>query len=99
MDTKTKFKIEAGKAKKAVEKTASTTVKVTMTMVKIIFVIIIIYTIFVSIYLFFTTDREQFLTNIATISVGGFWAFFLGYFGWRMGQIIEHYFINIKKRK
>jgi len=99
MDTKTKIKIEAKKAKKAVEKTASTTVKVTMTMLKIVFVVIIVYTIFISVYLFVTTDQEQFLTNIATLSVGGFWAFFLGYFGWRMGQTIEYYFIHIKKRK
>jgi len=95
----TKIKLDKDKAKRAVGRTASTTVKVTMTVVKLIFVIIIAYTIFISVYLFLTTNREQFLTNIATISVGGFWAFFLGYFGWRMGQTIEHYFVNIKRRR
>ena len=87
------------KAKKVVEETATKTVKATKTMVKVIFILIIIYTIIISIYLFITTDPEQFLTNIATISVGGFWAFFLGYFGWRMGQTIETSFFKLKWRK
>jgi hypothetical protein len=88
-----------GKAIKVVEETAFKTVKFTATLVKLVFVIIIIYTIIVSIYIFFTTDRTIFLTNVATISVGGFWAFFLGYFGWRMGQTIELYFHNLGKNK
>jgi len=87
------------KAKKVVGETASKTVKVTITMIKIIFIIIIIYTVAISIFLFFKTDTEQFLTNVATLSVGGFWAFFLGYFGWRMGQTIELYLLNLKKKK
>jgi carbon starvation protein CstA len=89
-----------GKAIKAVEKTATTTYKATVTMVKVIFLLIIIYTILMSFYIFLTTEtREKFLTDVATISVGGFWAFFLGYFGWRMGQTIESYLHSIKKRK
>jgi len=68
-------------------------------MVKIIFILIIIYTIIISIYLFLTTDPEQFLTNVATISVGGFWAFFLGYFGWRMGETVESHFRSMKKKE
>jgi len=94
-----KTKIDKERAKKMVEKTASTTVKFTKTMVKIVFVFIIVYTIIISVYIFFTIEhREDFLSNIATISVGGFWAFFLGYFGWRMGQTIEEYFIHLKKK-
>ena len=84
---------------KLVEGTASKTVKVTLTMVKAIFFLIIIYTVIVSIYLFFASNQEQFLTNIATISVGGFWAFFLGYFGWRMGKTLEDYLHSIRRRK
>jgi membrane protein YdbS with pleckstrin-like domain len=92
-------KLDKVKAKKIMEETATRTVKVTMTIVKIIFVLIIFYTVAVSIWIFLTTDAKSFLTNIATISVGGFWAFFLGYFGWRMGQTLELYFISMKKRK
>ena len=87
------------KAKKVVEKTATTTYKATVTMVKVIFILIIVYTIIISLYIFLTSDREKFLTDVATISVGGFWAFFLGYFGWRMGQTIEVYLRSIKKKK
>jgi len=87
------------KAIEVVERTASTTYKATVTMVKVIFILIIIYTVIVSIYIFFTSEKEKFLTDIATLSVGGFWAFFLGYFGWRMGQTIEVYLRSIKKDK
>ncbi|UCB58862.1 MAG: hypothetical protein JSV67_00780 [Thermoplasmatales archaeon] len=74
-------------------------IKATATFVKIIFIIIIGLTIIVTIWQFFSTEKEEFLRNIATISVGGFWAFFLGYFGWRMGQTIELYFHNLKKNR
>ena len=94
-----KTKIDKEKAKKVMEKTASTTFKFTMTIVKIAFVIIIIYTIIVTLWIFFTTGAEGFLTNVATLSVGGFWAFFLGYFGWRMGQTMEEYFLHMRKKK
>lgn len=85
------------KAKHTIEETATKTVKFTVRMVKLIFIIIIIYTIIVSIWIFINTGTD-FLTNIATISVAGFWAFFLGYFGWRLGQSIEEYFIEITKK-
>ena len=95
-----KTHIDKNRAKKIVEETASKTVKVTMTIVKIIFALIIAYTIIASLYIFFTTEnRTDFITNIATISIGGFWAFFLGYFGWRMGQTIEDYFTHIRKKE
>lgn len=94
-----KRKAYKDKAKKVVGETATKTVKATKTVVKIIFILIIIYTFFISIYLFLTTDPEQFLTNVATISVGGFWAFFLGYFGWRMGETVESHFRSMKKKE
>ena len=96
-----KTHIDRERAKKIVEKTATGTVKFTITIVKIVFVLILAYTIIISLYLFFNSeDQGQWLfTNIATISVGGFWAFFLGYFGWRMGQIIENYFMHMRKNK
>jgi Trk-type K+ transport system membrane component len=94
-------KIYTDKMKKVREETAVKTVKVTMTIIKVIFIIIIVYTVVASLYLIFTseTGRKDFLTNMVTLSVGGFWAFFLGYFGWRMGQTIEIYFLNLKKKK
>jgi hypothetical protein len=94
-----KTKIDKTKAKTMMEKTASRTIKFTTAMVKLIFVVIIAYTVIVTVLLFLKTGAEDFLTNVATISVGGFWAFFLGYFGWRMGETVEQYFIQMKKKK
>jgi len=92
-------KIDKTKAKQMVGETAARTVKFTMTLIKIIFVLIIIYTAAVTVWIYLKSDPEEFLTSIATISVGGFWAFFLGYFGWRLGQSIEVYFYDIRKGK
>jgi len=95
-----KTRLDKERAKKAVEKTASKTVQLTFTMVKLVFIIIIFYTVSVTISIFlFSADREKVLIDIATLSTAGFWAFFLGYFGWRLGQSIELYFINLKKNK
>lgn len=94
-----KTKIDKTQAKTMMEKTASKTIKFTTTVVKIIFALIIAYTVIVTVLLFLKTGAEDFLTNVATISVGGFWAFFLGYFGWRMGETVEQYFIQMKKKK
>jgi len=91
-------KIDKTKAKQMVGDTAARTVKFTMTMIKIVFIIVIIYTIAVAVWIYYDQGLENFLTNIATISIGGFWAFFLGYFGWRLGQSIEVYFYDIRKR-
>jgi hypothetical protein len=79
-------------------KKAKKVVGLTMTMVKIIFVLIIVYTAAVTIWISYNEGFDNFFKNIATISVGGFWAFFLGYFGWRMGQSIEMYFYNMRKK-
>jgi len=94
-----KRKIDKDKAKRMLETTASKTVKFTMTMVKIVIILILVYTVIVTIWIFLETGAQDFLINIATISVGGFWAFFLGYFGWRMGQTVEEYFDQIKRKK
>lgn len=64
--------IDRDKAIRVVEETASKTVKAALTLVMVTFFLIIVYTVIVSIYLFFISNQEQFLTNIATISVGGF---------------------------
>jgi len=94
-----KTKFDKNKTKKIVEETATKTVKFTFRIVKLAFIIILIYTILVSLWIYFRAEPDEFLTEVATLSIGGFWAFFLGYFGWRMGQTIEEYFTQIKKKK
>jgi uncharacterized membrane protein len=83
------------KAKKVIKEATSKTIKFYKHLLIVIFILIIVYTIVISIFAFLEAGTN-FLTNVATISVGGFWAFFLGYFGWRMGQTIEEYFKKIK---
>ena len=85
------------KAKEVVEKTATKTVEVTINILKWIFIILVIYISLVTFWGYLSAG-EQFLTNVVTISVGGFWAFLFGYFGWRLGQTIENYFVNLKKK-
>lgn len=96
-----KTAFDKDKAIKTLEETASKTVTFTLTMMKIIFILIISYSIAITVLIFINkgADLNDFLINMATISVGGFWAFFLGYFGWRMGQTIEVYFYKIKNKK
>jgi len=94
-----KTKIDKEKAKTIVKKTADKTAKLTRTLIILIFGVMIIYTIFMTAYLIYSSGISGFLTNIATLSIGGFWAFFLGYFGWRMGQIIEEYYSQIRRKK
>ena len=93
-----KTKIDKDKAKKIVKETASKTAKLTRTMIILIFGVMVIYTIFMTVYLIYSQGIGDFLTQIATLSIGGFWAFFLGYFGWRMGQIIEEYYSQVRKK-
>jgi hypothetical protein len=93
--------IDKEKAKKVAEETASKTISFTIVMVKIIFVIMVVYTAIITIVIYTSSglNLNDFLINMATVSVGGFWAFFLGYFGWRMAQTIEESFNRIKRKK
>lgn len=84
--------ISRHKAKKVVEKTANTTVKVTHHVINWIFFVFAVYISITMLWGYVNTDN--FLENIITLSVGGFWAFLFGYFGWRFGQGIEKYFMR-----
>jgi len=96
MDTK-KRPLNPKQAKKVVEKTATKTVEVTVGILKWVFILLIIY-ISVVTFLGYLTTGEKFLTDIATLSIGGFWGFLFGYFGWRLGQTIEDYFHKVQKQ-
>jgi len=98
MDDNIKRKDYKQKAKKVVEETTQTTLKVTKIIFIFMFFVIIIITVVFSIWkVIYTKDVN--LEQIVTLGIGGFWAFFLGYFGWRMGQTIEISIHNFKKKK
>jgi quinol-cytochrome oxidoreductase complex cytochrome b subunit len=89
--------IDPKMAKQVVEQTATKTVEVTIGVFKWIFIVLIVYISIITVWGYIAAG-DEFLTNIATISVGGFWGFLFGYFGWRIGQSIEEFF-NKRFRK
>jgi hypothetical protein len=91
------IKIAPDGTKEAVEKTATKTVEVTIGIIKWAFIIIVSYISIVT-FLGYLSAGTSFLTNVATLSVGGFWGFLFGYFGWRLGESIELFF-NKKFRR
>lgn len=83
------------KAKEIAQTTAKVTMEVTSHVFKIIFIILAAYIGVVTFYGYISSG-DEFLHTIASLSVGGFWAFFFGYFGWRLGQSLEDYLVKRK---
>jgi hypothetical protein len=83
------------KARDFAQSTAKKTVEVTSHILKWVFILLVAYISIVTIYGYLSSG-EEYLNNIATLSVGGFWAFFFGYFGWRLGQSLEDYLVKRK---
>lgn len=75
-----------------------TTVKATGTVIRWGLAIIGIY-IAVSTLILIITTKETFIFQIMIWSQGGFWAFFMGYWGWMFAhQITESFSKRIKKK-
>jgi len=74
----------------AIKKTGKKTIEITVHLVKWIFFAILVIITLVTVIGVFTAGGD-FLIQVATLGTGGFWAFFFGYFGWRMGQSLEKY--------
>lgn len=72
------------------EKIPHTIIKGTDHALRIILSIILIY-IIISIVLMAWTLKMTFLINIVSWSVNGFFAFFMGYFGWILADQITNY--------
>jgi hypothetical protein len=79
------------KAKEVVEKTVVKTAKYSISFIRWVFFFLVLYISVVTAWGYFVSG-DEFVQNIATLSVGGFWAFFFGYFGWRMGESLEKHF-------
>jgi quinol-cytochrome oxidoreductase complex cytochrome b subunit len=84
------------RTKKILKQKAKTTVDATFHFIRWMFFLLVVYISVVTAWGYLTSG-EEFLTQIIALSVGGFWAFFFGYFGWRLAESIEEHF-NIKKR-
>jgi len=76
--------------KKQLKTIQQTTVKTTVHFLKWIFFLIFLYIGFTIVYSFW--KNPDFFEQVVTLSVGGFFAFFMGYFGWRLAQLIEEWF-------
>ena len=86
-------------SKEKVEKIPEKTIKATGTAIKYSLVLVLIY-IIISTALIIYANQQQFLENIVLWSIGGFWAFFMGYWGWMFADQISKSFIKkIKKTK
>jgi hypothetical protein len=73
-----------------------TTVKITLYAFRWI-LFLILCDVIISIIMLFYIDRYEFLTQIVTMSVGGFFAFFMGYFGWMFTQDIMEWMSRMKR--
>jgi hypothetical protein len=74
--------------KRQLEEIRDKSVKTTIHFLRWIFFIIFIYIAFTIAYGLWLKGAEFFET-VVNFSVGGFFAFFMGYFGWRLAEVIE----------
>ena len=82
-----------------VEKIPETTIKMTGHALRYLLAIVAIYLIISMLWLIYT-KKEEFIDSIVLWSIGGFWAFFMGYFGWILAEQITNSFTNkVKRRK
>lgn len=78
-------------------KTVDATLKITDRIIKWILIIILVYIVISMLYLSYN-QRGEFLVNIVIWSVGGFWAFFMGYWGWMFAEKITQSFVKKTKK-
>ena len=62
-------------------------IKATSRTIKYILILILAYTV-ISMIILINESRMEFLKSIVQWSVGGFWAFFMGYWGWMFAEEI-----------
>ena len=87
---------QVDKAKKVVKETGKATYKTGSHLIYIGFTIIVVYTIVVSVFGFLSSG-PQFIENVNTLGIGGFWAFFMGYFGWNFAARLSNYLKELRR--
>jgi len=85
------------KTRERVKSFPHVTIKVTLYALRWIFLLILIYVI-ISIIMLIYYERYGFLAQIVSMSVGGFFAFFTGYFGWMFAQSIMEWLVRKKEK-
>lgn len=70
--------------------------KQTYGLLKWVFFFIFLYILVSTIGLLLT--NKEYIQQIVTLSISGFLAFFMGYFGWRGGMLVEEHFIKLSKK-
>ena len=69
------------------KKIPEVTIKATGRTIKYVMILVLAYTV-VSMLILINEARGEFLKSIVQWSVGGFWAFFMGYWGWMFAEEI-----------
>jgi len=78
------------------QKVLKTSVEITGHTLRILLAVVVAYVVITMIFLAIQ-QKDAFLVNIATWSMGGFWAFFMGYFGWMIAESITKTFFKKNK--
>lgn len=73
------------KAKDILEKVPYKTLTLTTYALRWVLLLVLVYIVISTMVLFFTGGAD-FLRQIVTWSIGGFFGFFMGYFGWMFAQ-------------
>jgi len=84
--------------KKQFKKIQETTLQTTVSFLRWIFFLIFLYIGFTIIYGLWL-DGMDFINSVMTFSVSGFFAFFMGYFGWRLAELIEEWLRKTRGKK
>ena len=95
---KLKFKIDKPVDKHIFFEIPTKTITITMYAIRWFLFLILIY-IVISVGMMFFTQSFEFLKQIVTLSLGGFFGFFMGYFGWLLAQQITMWLSGKKKEK
>lgn len=83
-------RMDLTKTKHIVKKSADTTLHVTKHFIIWIFLLLSIGITLITLIGYISSGVD--ISTIASLGIGGFWAFFFGYFGWRLGQEVEEHF-------
>jgi len=92
------FKSDGKKISGILYKIPTKTLMITTYAVRWILFLILVYVI-ISVSIMFFTQSYEFLQQIVTLSLGGFFGFFMGYFGWLFAHQLVTWLKGKKREK